>query len=240
MPHPFRLLALCAGASLLFACAKPQESAAPVELTTDAQKFGYAIGVDLGNSLKPVVSHVDVAALKQGLDDVSAGATLKLDDNAREEVKNKVSQQMQEEQIRQRDEAAGKAAEEGEKFLAENAKKEGVKTTASGLQYKVLKEGDGPKPKATDEVTVHYVGTLIDGTEFDSSRARGQPVTFPLGNVIEGWTEGVQLMSKGSTYQFFIPAKLGYGERGAGTKIGPNQTLIFEVELQEVRTPEGE
>ena len=133
-----------------------------------------------------------------------------------------------------------KGAAEGEKFLAENATKEGVKTTESGLQYKVITEGDGPAPGATDEVTVHYVGTLINGEEFDSSIARGQPVTFPLGNVIEGWTEGLQLMKTGSKYQFFIPAKLGYGERGAGVKIGPNQTLIFEVELLGVNQPAAE
>lgn len=240
MSQKFRVLAVCACASLLFACAKPEEAAKPVELTTDAQKFGYAIGVDLGNSLKPVVAHVDIAALKQGLDDVNGGGGLKLDEAAREEVKNSVSQKMQEEQIKQRDEAAAKGAAEGEKFLAENATKEGVKTTESGLQYKVITEGDGPAPGATDEVTVHYVGTLINGEEFDSSIAHGQPVTFPLGNVIEGWTEGLQLMKTGSKYQFFIPAKLGYGERGAGVKIGPNQTLIFEVELLGVNQPAAE
>ena len=235
MSKTFRLLALSACAGLLFACAKKEEAPKPVELTTDSQKFGYSIGVDLGNSLKPVSAHVDVAALKQGLDDVSAGATLKLDDAAREAVKATVSKTMQEEQVKQRDEAAAKALAEGEKFLAENATKEGVKTTATGLQYKVLTEGSGASPTAADEVTVHYKGTLINGEEFDSSIARGQPVTFPLGNVIEGWTEGVQLMKPGAKYQFFIPSKLGYGERGAGVKIGPNQTLIFAVELIEVQ-----
>jgi FKBP-type peptidyl-prolyl cis-trans isomerase len=239
MSKTFRLLALSACAGLLFACAKKEEAPKPVELTTDAQKFGYSIGVDLGNSLKPVSAHVDVAALKQGLDDVSAGATLKLDDAAREAVKATVSKTMQEEQVKQRDEAAAKALAEGEKFLAENATKEGVKTTATGLQYKVLTEGSGASPTAADEVTVHYKGTLINGEEFDSSIARGQPVTFPLGNVIEGWTEGVQLMKPGAKYQFFIPSKLGYGERGAGVKIGPNQTLIFEVELIEVKKAEA-
>lgn len=237
MPKNFRLLAVCACAGLLFACAKKDEAAAPkpAELSTDPQKFGYAIGIDLGNSLKPVAAHVDIAALKQGLDDVTAGATPKLDDAAREAIKTTVSQKMQEEQVKAREEAAAKATAEGEKFLAENAKKEGVKSTASGLQYKVLTEGAGESPTAADEVTVHYKGSLINGEEFDSSIARGQPVTFPLGNVIPGWTEGVQLMKPGAKYQFFIPAKLGYGERGAGVKIGPNQTLIFEVELIEVK-----
>lgn len=265
MSKNFRLLAVCACAGLLFACAKKEESAPAGELTTDAQKFGYSIGVDLGNSLKPVATHVDVAALKQGMDDAVAANKkiddakaalaakpddealktaladaekqpgLKLDEAAREEVKTNVSKKMQEEQVKQRDEAAAKAITEGEKFLTENAKKDGVKTTASGLQYKVLQEGAGESPTAADEVTVHYRGTLISGEEFDSSIARGQPVTFPLANVIEGWTEGVQLMKPGAKYQFFIPAKLGYGERGAGVKIGPNETLIFEVELISVQ-----
>jgi FKBP-type peptidyl-prolyl cis-trans isomerase len=235
MSKTLRLVAVCACAGLLFACAKKEEAPKPVELTTDAQKFGYAIGIDLGNSLKPVSAHVDVAALKQGLDDVTAGSPLKLDDAARESIKQTVSQKMQEEQVKQREEAASKAQSEGEAFLAENAKKEGVKTTASGLQYKVITEGSGESPTAADEVTVHYKGTLINGEEFDSSISRGQPVTFPLGNVIEGWTEGVQLMKPGAKYQFFIPSKLAYGERGAGVKIGPNQTLIFEVELLEVK-----
>lgn len=240
MPKNFRLLAVCACAGLLLACAKKEEAApAAAELSTDAQKFGYAIGIDLGNSLKPVSAHVDVASLKQGLDDVGAGTTPKLDDAAREEIKTAVSKKMQEEQLKEREEAASKAVAEGEKFLAENATKEGVKSTASGLQYKVLTEGTGNSPTAADEVTVHYKGTLINGEEFDSSIARGQPVTFPLGNVIEGWTEGVQLMKPGAKYQFFIPAKLGYGERGAGAKIGPNETLIFEVELISVGKPEA-
>lgn len=125
--------------------------------------------------------------------------------------------------------------EKGEAFLKENAQKEGVKTTASGLQYLVLKEGDGKSPKATDVVKVHYKGTLIDGKEFDSSYKRGEPIEFPLNRVIPGWTEGVQLMKEGAKYQFFIPAKLAYGERGAGGVIPPNATLIFEVELIAVK-----
>ena len=128
------------------------------------------------------------------------------------------------------------SAKQGEDFLKENAKKEGVKTTDSGLQYKVLKEGTGKSPKATDTVTVHYRGTLINGTEFDSSLKSGAPAQFPLNRVISGWTEGVQLMKEGAKYQFFIPAKLAYGERGTpGGPIGPNETLIFEIELLKVQ-----
>src|SRR3989338_270904 len=125
----------------------------------------------------------------------------------------------------------GKNKKEGEAFLAENKKKEGVKTTASGLQYKVIKNGNGKKPKATDTVTVHYKGTLIDGTEFDSSYKRGEPTSFPVNQVIAGWTEALQLMNVGSKWQLFIPANLGYGDRGAGPQIGPNAAFIFEVEL---------
>jgi FKBP-type peptidyl-prolyl cis-trans isomerase len=123
------------------------------------------------------------------------------------------------------------AKEKGEAFLQENAKKEGVKTTASGLQYEVLTEGTGKKPGPTDTVRVHYRGTLLDGTEFDSSYKRGDPISFRLNQVIPGWTEGLQLMSEGSTYRLFIPSNLAYGPRGAGGVIGPDETLIFEVEL---------
>ncbi len=123
----------------------------------------------------------------------------------------------------------------GEKFLQENATKEGVITTASGLQYKILTPGTGKSPKATDTVLVHYAGTLLNGTEFDSSYKRKEPIEFPLNRVIAGWTEGVQLMSEGAKFRFFIPSKLAYGARGAGGVIGPNQTLIFEVELLEVK-----
>lgn len=125
--------------------------------------------------------------------------------------------------------------EKGQQFLQENAKKDGVKTTASGLQYEVLTEGSGKTPKATDTVLVHYKGTLLNGTEFDSSYKRGEPIEFPLNQVIRGWTEGVQLMKEGSKYRFYIPSNLAYGPRGAGGVIGPDETLIFDVELLKVR-----
>lgn len=130
---------------------------------------------------------------------------------------------------------ANSALEKGQAFLAENGKKEGITTTATGLQYKVHTEGTGKKPKATDVVKVHYRGTLLDGTEFDSSYKRKEPIEFGLNQVIRGWTEGVQLMSEGSKYEFFIPSQLAYGSRGAGGDIGPDETLIFEVELLAVR-----
>lgn len=260
----YRLLALLAAASLIAACAKKEGDGASSysgELTTDAQKFGYAIGVDLGKSLTPVKEQVDMGALKAGLDDLrkamnrieEAKAALaanpsdeglkaklaeaekmsdvKLDDAAREAIKTTIAKTMQEKQMKDRTEQAEKAKAEGDKFLAENGKKEGVKTTESGLQYEVVTDAQGAKPKKEDKVTVHYKGTLVSGVEFDSSYSRNQPVTFPLANVIPGWTEGLQLMPVGSKYKFYIPSSLGYGERGAGAKIGPNATLIFEVEL---------
>src|SRR5213593_525626 len=133
--------------------------------------------------------------------------------------------------------AADKNASEGTKFLEENKKKEGVKTTASGLQYKVVKEGTGAQPKANDTVTVNYRGTLINGTEFDSSYKRGEPATFPVNGVIKGWTEALQLMKVGSKYQLFVPSSLAYGERSVSPEIGPNATLIFEVELLDAKPP---
>lgn len=235
MNKAFRLTATALTLAVLAACAQQQDdadtAAASAALDTDARKFGYAIGVDLGKSLQPVKDDVDIAALKAGLDDAFAGTTPKLDDAAREEIKNSVAKKMQERQQAERTEQAAKAQQEGEAFLAENAKREGVKATESGLQYEVITEGEGKRPTAEDRVTVHYKGTLINGEEFDSSYSRGQPVTFPLSNVIPGWTEGVQLMTPGSKYKFVIPSELAYGERGAGVKIGPNETLVFEVEL---------
>ncbi len=241
MKNTFRLLAVSLAATAFVAgCAKKDDKAAAgadAALQSDAQKFGYAIGVDLGKSLQPVKDDVDVAALKAGLDDAFSGIAPKLDDTAREEIKNTVAKKMQERQLKEREEQAGKNKDEGTKFLEENGKRDGVKTTASGLQYEVLTEGKGEHPKPSDTVTVHYKGTLINGEEFDSSYSRGQPVSFPLGNVIPGWTEGVQLMTPGSKYKFYIPSDLAYGERGAGVKIGPNQALVFEVELLSIGEP---
>ena len=152
------------------------------------------------------------------------------------EMSKEEQQNFKKEAMEKQKAMADKNAAEGKKFLDDNKKKEGVKTTASGLQYKVMKEGNGPQPKAADTVTVDYKGTLIDGTEFDSSYKRGQPATFPLNGVIKGWTEGLQLMKTGGKYQFFIPADLAYGQRQMGPDIPPNSTLIFEVELKNVQT----
>lgn len=232
-----RAFAVLAGVALLAACSKPGDDAAkgdaatPSDLSTDAQKFGYSIGIDLGHSLAQVKDEVDIKALESGLEESAAGKTPRLDDKTRDEIKKSVSVKIQQKQAEERKVKADKAKADGEAFLAENAKKDGVKTTADGLQYEVLTEGKGDHPTKDDKVTVNYKGTLIDGSTFDSSYDRGQPVSFPLANVIPGWTEGLQLMTPGSKYKFYIPAALGYGERGAGAKIGPNETLIFEVEL---------
>jgi len=232
-----RILALALVASLAAACSKKDQGAA--DFTTDAQKFGYAIGVDIGKSLTPVKDDVDTAALMMGIEETLGGKTPRLDDAAREQIKTEVSRRLQQKQMEERTAKAAAAKAAGEKFLAENGKREGVKTTASGLQYEIVQAGAGATPKATDKVTVHYKGTLIDGTEFDSSYARGEPVTFPLGNVIPGWTEGLQLVKAGGKARLYVPSSLAYGERGAGAKIGPNETLIFEVELVAIEKPEA-
>jgi FKBP-type peptidyl-prolyl cis-trans isomerase len=234
-----RILAVALTATLAAACAKKDGTGNTSELTTDAQKFGYAIGVDIGKSLAPVKGEVDIDALVNGMEETLAGKEPRLDDETREKIKSEVSKKLQQKQMEERTAKAAAAEAAGKKFLAENGARAGVKTTASGLQYEILTEGSGATPKATDKVTVHYKGTLIDGTEFDSSYARGQPVTFPLGNVIPGWTEGLQLVKAGGKAKLFIPANLAYGERGAGAKIGPNETLVFEVELIAIEKPDA-
>ena len=234
-----RILALVLVAGFAAACAKQDGDSASTELTTDPQKFGYAIGVDIGKSLKPVKDEVDVNALVAGMKETLDGKEPRLTDEVREQVKADITRKLQQKQMEERVAKAKTAKEAGEKFLADNGKREGVKTTASGLQYEVLTEGSGASPKTSDKVKVHYKGTLIDGTEFDSSYARGQPVEFPLGNVIPGWTEGLQLMKVGGKSKLFIPSNLAYGERGAGAKIGPNETLVFEVELLNIEKMEA-
>jgi FKBP-type peptidyl-prolyl cis-trans isomerase FklB len=207
----------------------------PPQLKDLKDKASYSIGLNIGFTLKRQNLDLNSDAFMAGFKDATSGKKPLLTE---QEVKD--TMMAFEKEMQQKQEAAGqKSAAEGEKFLAENKTKEGVKTTASGLQYKVLKEGSGAQPKANDTVTVNYRGTLIDGTEFDSSYKRGQPASFPVGGVIKGWTEALQLMKTGSKYQLFIPANLAYGERGAGRDIAPNSTLIFEVELLDVKPPAG-
>jgi FKBP-type peptidyl-prolyl cis-trans isomerase len=205
---------------------------APLTLKTQKEKASYAIGMNIGKNLKRDSVEVDPAVLYRALKDAYSGSKLLLTD---EEAKSALTTLQTE--VRAKEEAKTKAAavenkKTGEAFLAANKTKEGVVTLPSGLQYKIIKEGTGPKPTAEDTVLCHYRGTLVDNTEFDSSYKRGEPLKIPVGGVIKGWTEAIQLMPVGSKWQLFIPSDLAYGERGApGSPIGPNSTLVFEVEL---------
>lgn len=188
-------------------------------------KISYALGLSMGqNLMSSGVESLNYQDLAAGIEDVLTKQQPKISYQEAQQVLNQFFQELEAK-------VAGAAKADGEKFLAENAKREGVKVTASGLQYEILEPSLGQKPKATDTVRVHYEGTLIDGTVFDSSYRRGESITFPLNGVIAGWTEGLQLMSIGSKYKFFIPYQLAYGERGAGQSIPPYAALIFTVEL---------
>jgi FKBP-type peptidyl-prolyl cis-trans isomerase FklB len=208
------------------------KTATPYTLKTQDQKISYAIGMNIGKSLKRDSVPIDSAAFTHGMKDALAGGKLLLTDD---EAKAALTALQAE--VRGREEAKTKAAAvtnkiKGDAYLAANKSKEGVVTLPSGLQYKIIKQGDGPKPTADDTVLCNYRGTLVDNTEFDSSYKRGQPIKIPVGHVIKGWTEAMQLMPVGSKWQLFIPPNLGYGDGGApGSPIGPNSTLIFEVEL---------
>jgi FKBP-type peptidyl-prolyl cis-trans isomerase len=214
----------------------PAKPGAATTLTTTKQKASYAIGMNLGGGLHRQNIDVDSEALVQGLKDTLSGnKTLLTEEEARAALMQLQSEMQAKMQAKQT--AEGEAnKKEGDAFLAANKTKEGVVTLPSGLQYKILKEGSGPKPTATDSVVCNYKGTLINGTEFDSSYKRGEPATFPVTGVIKGWTEALQLMPVGSKWQLFVPADLGYGPRGTpGGPIGPNSTLIFEVELMSIK-----
>lgn len=211
-------------AAVLAGIALPAFAADKAELKTDQEKNGYSVGYDIGRSLQRQLTDVDAESMARGLKDAMGGVAPALPD-----------QEIQQRFATVRQESAKKIVEknkkDGEAFLAKKKGEKGVKTTASGLQYKVITAGKGKQPTAEDTVTVNYRGTLIDGTEFDSSYKRNQPATFPVKGVIAGWTEALPLMKEGSKWMLYIPANLAYGERGAGNMIGPNSTLIFEVEL---------
>jgi FKBP-type peptidyl-prolyl cis-trans isomerase len=200
-------------------------------------RASYTIGLNLGKSLKTNEIQANIDLIVKGLRDGLGGGQALLTDEEMQTTMQTLQQQVTSAQDAKRKAAGEKNKTEGEAFLVKNKDKAGVKTTASGLQYEVISEGAGPMPKATDSVTVNYKGTLMDGTVFDSSYDRKEPVTFVLNQVIPGWTEGVQLMKVGSKYKFYIPSALGYGERGAGNTIGPNTPLIFEVELISIGAP---
>jgi FKBP-type peptidyl-prolyl cis-trans isomerase len=212
----------------------------PLALKTQKDKFSYALGMNLGANLHKQSVPVDPNIMARGLKDALAGGkTLLTEEEARAAI-TAVQSDMHEKQQAKMQAAGDANKKEGEAFLANNKAKEGVVALPSGLQYKVLKEGNGPKPMATDSVVCNYRGTLINGTEFDSSTKHGGPATFPVNGVIKGWTEALQLMPVGSKWQLFVPSDLAYAERGAGGDIGPNATLIFEVELVSIQNKSEE
>lgn len=224
--------------------AKPAATPAPKDsgLTTDKQKLSYVIGFSVGSGLRREGGdkNVDVDVLARGLRAALAGQKPALTDDEMQRVVEAYRTERMKEAAAKMKATADKNKADGEKYLAENKKKEGIVTLPSGLQYKIVAPGNGASPKATDTVKVNYRGTLIDGTEFDSSQANGGPVTFPVNQVIAGWTEALQLMKVGAKWQLFVPAELAYKDQPAGPKIGPNSTLIFDVELLSIEKPEPE
>merc|ERR1711916_381686 len=226
-----------ASSVLLAACngEKKQEEQAPLQLDTTEQKVSYIQGYRLSRQLEELEFSLDSSAMQAGIEDHLAGKESRFSDTETRTVMTDFQNSMLEKQKelrakqdKERKAAAKANAAEGEAFMTENAAKDGVVTTDSGLQYRVITEGTGEQPKPTDKVTVNYRGTLIDGTEFDSSYSRGQPATFGVTQVIPGWTEALQLMSEGSKWELYIPSDLAYGETGAPPSIEPNSTLIFE------------
>ena len=215
------------------------KSAAPVALTTQKQKNSYALGMSIGMGFQKqgIDKSIDTSLVVRGFRDSIGGAKTAMTEDEMKAALQQLRTEVMSAQESKAKEAGAANRKEGETFLAENKSKEGVKTLPDGLQYKVLTEGNGPKPASTDTVTVNYRGTLINGKEFDSSYKRGQPASFPVTGVIKGWTEALQLMPVGSKWQLFIPADLAYGDRGAGADIGPGDTLIFEVELLSIGEP---
>ena len=216
---------------------------APAPLTTRKDKFSYALGMSFGNGLKNNLKKQSVEAdpnlVMQGFKDGLTGAKTQMTEQEAQTVLQEVQMEVQKANKEKAEKLAAANKSEGEAFLAANKAREGVVTTTSGLQYKVLTQGSGPKPTPSDTVVCNYKGTLINGTEFDSSYKRGQPATFPVSGVIKGWTEALQLMPVGSKYQLFIPSDLAYGERGQPQGgIEPNTTLIFDVELISIQAKE--
>ena len=206
-----------------------------VKLESQMDKVSYTIGLQLGGSFKQQSMDINQAALFAGIKDALSGAKPMMTDDECRVCMETFQNEMMSKQTADMKDKGDANIKEGETFLAENKKKEGVVTTASGLQYKVLTPGSGRKPAATDTVTVHYRGTLISGKQFDSSYDRKEPTTFPVNGVIQGWQEALQLMPLGSKYELYIPADLAYGSRGAGPDIGPNSVLIFQVELLSIK-----
>lgn len=207
-------------------------------LPTEKDKVSYMVGMALGKQLEPIKDEVDVDTIAKAVRATLAGEKLLMTEDQARDIGESFGQKMQQKAVAKAEADAKTNLEDGKKFLADNAKKPGVQTTASGLQYQVVTEGKGPKPKAGEVVRVHYKGATLDGKTFDSSYDRGQPVVFPLDQVVPGWQEGLQLMPVGSKYKLWIPGNLGYGDKGTpGGPIGPNATLVFDVELLDIVQP---
>jgi FKBP-type peptidyl-prolyl cis-trans isomerase FklB len=204
-----------------------------VKIETNKQKLSYSMGIFFGQTVIRQEMEIDIPSFMQAVEDVLNKSEKKLSDDEMQKIINTYQKKEKEKQITQ----STNSKEDGEKFLAENRNNDGVIVLASGLQYKIIKNGEGIKPLADSRVVVHYRGTLINGTEFDSSYARGEPIELGLNQVIKGWQEALQLMPVGSKWQVFIPSELAYGERGAGRVIGPNSTLIFDIELLSIKDP---
>jgi FKBP-type peptidyl-prolyl cis-trans isomerase FklB len=211
------------------------KSATALTLKTAKDKTSYAVGLNIGNSMRKDGVDIDPSILVRGLKDALAGGKTLLTDEEAKTAMAALQNDLRKKQEAKMQQVGETNKQEGEAFLAANKTQDAVVTLPSGLQYKVLKEGTGPKPSASDSVVCHYRGTLLNNTEFDSSYKRGQPATFPVGGVIKGWTEALQLMPVGSKWQLFVPSELAYGARGAGANIGPNATLVFEVELLSIQ-----
>jgi len=207
-----------------------------LELKTEKDKASYALGMNIGQGLKKQTDNLDPAIVQRGMKDALSGNKMLMTEDEAKSAWTTFQVSMRKKQEQEALQLADANKKEGDAFLAENKTKTGVVTLPSGLQYKILTEGTGPKPAATDSVVCNYKGTLLDGTEFDSSAKHGGPATFPVTGVIKGWTEALQLMAVGSKWELFVPADLAYGQRGAGAGIGPNSTLIFEVELVSIKS----
>ncbi|HYW78748.1 MAG TPA: FKBP-type peptidyl-prolyl cis-trans isomerase [Thermoguttaceae bacterium] len=228
-----RWLSVSLALAVLVNVAVAQETA-PRQMQSVKDKVSYTIGFNIGSSIKDDDMDLDLSFLFEGLRDATQGKPQRLTDEEIREVMMAFQAEMQQRQQAKAQAAGGANAKEGAAFLLANGKRPGVVTLPSGLQYQVIEPGTGPMPTAQDTVKTHYRGTLLDGTEFDSSYSRGKPAEFPVGGVIAGWTEALQKMKVGAKWKLFIPSKLAYGERGAGADIGPNSTLIFDIELLEI------
>lgn len=221
------------GLFLVTACNK-EKKFDKTSLVNDEDKLSYAIGNDIGKGFKKQDIKINFDAVREGIKNVTNGEEVLMNDEEIKKVFEANQKKMMEKQMNVTKGASEKNQKDGKEFLEKKKKEDGVKETKSGLLYKIIKEGTGKQPKLENKVTVHYKGTLIDGKEFDSSYKRKQPATFPLNGVIKGWQEGVQLMKEGSKFEFYVPSDLAYGPKGAGGDIGPDSTLIFEVELLKV------